>query len=78
VVAARSYEVRKFGVRSAMPIREALRRCPHAICVKPRMSVYREVSHQVFAVFHEYTPVVEGAVAGRSLPGRDREPGAQG
>jgi len=60
VVAAASYEVRKFGVRSAMPIREALRRCPHAICVKPRMAVYREVSHQVFAVFHEYTPVVEG------------------
>ena len=60
VVAAASYEVRKFGVRSAMPIREALRRCPHAICVKPRMSVYRDVSHQVFAVFHEYTPVVEG------------------
>ena len=60
VVAAASYEVRKFGVRSAMPIREALRRCPHAICVPPRMSVYREVSHQVFAVFHEYTPVVEG------------------
>jgi DNA polymerase-4 len=60
VVAAASYEVRKFGVRSAMPIREALRRCPHAICVKPRMSVYREASHQVFAVFHEYTPVVEG------------------
>jgi DNA polymerase-4 len=60
VVAAASYEVRKYGVRSAMPIREALRRCPHAICVKPRMSVYREVSHQVFAVFHEYTPEVEG------------------
>jgi DNA polymerase-4 len=60
VVAAASYEVRTFGVRSAMPIREALRRCPHAICVKPRMSVYREVSHQVFAIFHEYTPVVEG------------------
>ena len=60
VVAAASYEVRKFGVRSAMPIREALRRCPHAICVKPRMSVYREVSHQVFAVFHDYTPIVEG------------------
>jgi DNA polymerase-4 len=60
VVAAASYEVRKFGVRSAMPIREALRRCPHAICVKPRMSVYREVSHQVFGIFHEYTPVVEG------------------
>ena len=60
MVAAASYEVRKFGVRSAMPIREALRRCPHAICVKPRMSVYREVSHQVFAIFHDYTPVVEG------------------
>jgi len=60
VVAAASYEVRKFGVRSAMPIREALRRCPHAICVKPRMSVYRDVSHQVFAIFHEYTPIVEG------------------
>jgi len=60
VVAAASYEVRTFGVRSAMPIREALRRCPHAICVKPRMSVYREVSHQVFAIFHDYTPVVEG------------------
>src|SRR5688500_19016238 len=60
VVAAASYEVRKFGVRSAMPIREALRRCPHAVCVPPRMSVYREVSHEVFRVFHEYTPVVEG------------------
>ena len=60
VVAAASYEVRAFGVRSAMPIREALRRCPHAICVRPRMSVYREVSHQVFAIFHDYTPVVEG------------------
>jgi DNA polymerase-4 len=43
-----------------MPIREALRRCPHAICVKPRMQVYREVSHQVFGIFHEFTPVVEG------------------
>jgi DNA polymerase-4 len=60
VVAAASYEVRKFGVRSAMPIREALRRCPHAICVKPRMSVYRDVSHRVFSIFHDYTPVVEG------------------
>ncbi|MEJ0085950.1 MAG: DNA polymerase IV [Pseudomonadota bacterium] len=60
VVAAASYEVRRFGVRSAMPIREALRRCPHAICVKPRMSVYRDVSHEVFAIFHDYTPIVEG------------------
>ncbi len=60
VVAAASYEVREFGVRSAMPIREALRRCPHAICVAPRMTVYRQVSDQVFAIFHEVTPVVEG------------------
>ena len=60
VVAAASYEVRKFGVRSAMPIREALSRCPHAICVQPRMAVYRDVSHEVFAIFHEYTPIVEG------------------
>lgn len=60
VVAAASYEVRKFGVRSAMPIRRALALCPHAICVRPRMSRYAEVSEQVFAVFHEFTPLVEG------------------
>lgn len=60
VVAAASYEVRKFGVRSAMPVREALRRCPDAICVRPRIAHYRAVSRQVFAVFHEITPVVEG------------------
>ncbi len=60
VVAAASYEVRQFGVRSAMPIREALQRCPHAICVRPRMSHYREVSQQIFKVFHEFTPLVEG------------------
>lgn len=60
VVAAASYEVRSFGVRSAMPMGEALRRCPHAICVPPRMSHYRDVSHEVFRVFHEYTPLVEG------------------
>ncbi len=60
VVAAASYAVRRFGVHSAMPMREALRRCPHAICVAPRMARYREVSRQVFEIFHEYTPVVEG------------------
>ena len=60
VVAAASYAVRRFGVRSAMPMREALRRCPHAICVAPRMARYREVSRQVFAIFHEFTPMVEG------------------
>lgn len=60
VVAAASYEVRKFGVRSAMPIRRALELCPDAICVRPRMSRYAEVSSQVFSVFHEFTPLVEG------------------
>src|SRR5271156_6201612 len=56
VVAAASYAVRRFGVRSAMPMREALRRCPEAICVRPRMSRYKEVSTQVFDIFHEFTP----------------------
>jgi len=60
VVAAASYAVRRFGVRSAMPMREALRRCPEAICVQPRMARYKEVSDQVFAIFHEFTPLVEG------------------
>ncbi len=60
VVAAASYEVRRFGVRSAMTMVEALRRCPHATCVKPRMSRYVEVSQQVFAVFSRYTPLIEG------------------
>ncbi len=49
VVAAASYEVRKYGVHSAMPMSTALRLCPHAICVRPRMARYKEVSSQVFA-----------------------------
>ena len=60
VVAAASYEVRKFGVRSAMPMGTALRLCPHAICIRPRMGRYKEVSEQVFRVFHEITPLVQG------------------
>jgi DNA polymerase-4 len=60
VVAAASYAVRQFGVHSAMPMSEALRRCPQAIVVQPRMSRYKEISDQVFAIFHEFTPVVEG------------------
>jgi DNA polymerase-4 len=60
VVAAASYAVRRFGVRSAMPMREALRRCPEAIVVHPRMARYKEISDQVFAIFREFTPVVEG------------------
>jgi DNA polymerase IV len=60
VVAAASYAVRRFGVRSAMPMREALRLCPQAIVVQPRMSRYKEISDQVFAIFREFTPQVEG------------------
>jgi len=60
VVAAASYEVRKFGVHSAMPMRDALRRCPHAICVHPRMRHYQSVSQQLFEIFHEFTPLVQG------------------
>jgi DNA polymerase IV len=60
VVAAASYEVRKFGVRSAMPMHTALRLCPGAICIPPRMQRYRDVSQVVFAVFHEITPIVQG------------------
>jgi len=60
VVAAASYEVRKFGVHSAMPVREALRRCPDAICVPPRISHYAVESKGIFAVFHEFTPLVQG------------------
>jgi DNA polymerase-4 len=60
VVAAASYEVRTFGVHSAMPTREALRRCPDAIVVPPRIGHYSAVSRQIFAVFHEFTPLVQG------------------
>jgi len=60
VVAAASYAVRRFGVRSAMPMREALRRCPEAVVVPPRLARYQEISEQVFAIFREFTPLVEG------------------
>ena len=60
VVTAASYEVRPYGVRSAMPMSTALRLCPHAICVRPRMARYQEVSRLVFGVFREVTPLVEG------------------
>jgi DNA polymerase IV len=60
VVAAASYEVRRYGVHSAMPMSRALRLCPHAICVRPRMQRYQEVSAQVFGVFREITPLVQG------------------
>ncbi len=59
VVAAASYEVRKFGVHSAMPAAQAVRLCPHAIFVKPRFDVYREVSEQIRDIFFSFTDLVE-------------------
>ncbi len=59
VVAAASYEARKFGVRSAMPSVTAVRRCPELIFVKPRFDRYKEISQKIRAIFHHYTDLVE-------------------
>ena len=59
VVAAASYEARKFGVRSAMPSVTAKRLCPSLIFVKSRFEVYRQVSQQIRTIFFEYTDLVE-------------------
>lgn len=60
VVTAASYEARVFGVRSAMPMMEAMRKCPHAIVVESRGDRYGEVSAEIFEIFRRYTPLVEG------------------
>jgi len=60
VVAAASYEIRKFGVFSAMPMVRARRLCPQAVILPVRMSRYREVSAEVFGIFHEVSPEIEG------------------
>ncbi|QRI72666.1 DNA polymerase IV [Bradyrhizobium sp. PSBB068] len=59
VVAAASYEARKFGVRSAMPSITAQRQCPDLIFVKPRFDVYKAISLQIRAIFAEHTEVIE-------------------
>lgn len=59
VVAACSYEARKFGIHSAMPAAQAHQRCPQAIFLRPRFTVYREVSTQIQEVFHQFTDLVE-------------------
>ena len=59
VVAAASYEARKFGIRSAMPSATALRRCPEIVFVKPRFDVYRAVSQQIRDIFADYTHLIE-------------------
>jgi DNA polymerase IV len=59
VVAAASYEARKFGVRSAMPSVTAKRQCPDLIFVKPRFEVYKEISRHIRAIFAEHTEIIE-------------------
>lgn len=59
VVAAANYVVRKFGVHSAMPTAQALRLCPDAILIRPRMGHYAEISDQIRSIFDRFTPLVE-------------------
>jgi DNA polymerase-4 len=59
VVAAASYEVRRYGVRSAMPMSQAVRLCPEVIIVPPNFPRYRQVSGQVMAILRNVTPLVE-------------------
>lgn len=59
VVSTASYEARKFGVRSAMPINEALRRCPQGIFVVPNHAHYVKVSRQIQEIFHDFSPAIE-------------------
>ena len=59
VVAACSYEARKFGIRSALPISRAWKLCPGAVYVRPRMKRYSEVSAQIMEIFRQYTDLVE-------------------
>ena len=89
VVLAASYEAKAFGVRTAMGGRQALRLCPSAVAVPPRMTAYSEASKAVFAVFDDTTPLVEGISIDEAfldvgglrrvvrIAGRDRHPAAR-
>jgi DNA polymerase-4 len=59
VVAAASYEARRFGIHSAMPARSALQRCPHVIFIRPQFVKYKAVSQQIREIFFDYTDLVE-------------------
>jgi len=59
VVSSASYEARKFGIHSAQPMAKAMRLCPQGIFLPVRMRRYKEVSDQVFEIFHRFTPLVE-------------------
>ena len=78
VVATASYEARPFGVRSAMPMRTAVRLCPQGIIVRPRFTRYREVSRQVMEVFREFTEVIEPLSLDEAYLGHQRGGGRIG
>jgi len=59
VVATASYEARKFGIRSAMPSKQALQLCPHVTFVRPRFPAYKEVSQKIREIFGRYTDLIE-------------------
>ncbi|MEP6749995.1 MAG: DNA polymerase IV [Bacteroidota bacterium] len=59
VVATASYEARVFGIRSAMPSKQALQLCPQALFVRPRFDAYKEVSQRIREIFHRYTDLIE-------------------
>src|ERR1044071_6039007 len=59
VVATANYVARQFGIHSAMSCAEALRRCPHAVFVRPRHALYRDYSRSVWSVVREVVPTVE-------------------
>lgn len=60
VVSTASYEARRYGIHSAMPLAEARRRCPHGVFLPVNGKKYKAVSRQIFEIFHRYTPLVEG------------------
>ena len=59
VVAAASYEARKYGIHSAMPSKKAVQLCPNVIIIYPRFSVYKEVSGRIREIFRRYTDLIE-------------------
>lgn len=59
VVAAASYEARRFGIHSAMPSAQALRRCPQAVILEPDFRRYRRESRRIFTIFRDFTPLVQ-------------------
>lgn len=60
VISTSNYEARKYGVRSAMPTATAMKLCPQLVLVRSNFAKYTEASEQVFEIFHEFTPLVEG------------------